>query len=181
MRLLRISALALTCGAAAYALPPAAFAGPDDHDPKSRLEHFCSDAKFGEKLTERQAKHADHLTERLKLTSAQKAAYKEVQDLRAKALTDGRTALCASKPGELSYEKRVEFRLARLQARLDAVKAETPKLLAFYNSLDERQKGQFEEISRHEGRGRPGGLRPVGPGGAAGDKSAGPRHDDDED
>ena len=33
-----------------------------------------------------------------------------------------------------------------MQNRLDALKAETPKLIAFYNSLDDKQKAAFEEM-----------------------------------
>ena len=161
MRLARIAALALACGAAAYALPPARAAwggGP-------QMDHFCADQKFGDKVAEMQKMRADHLAERLKLTDAQKAAFKEVQDLRAKAITDGRAAICAAKPADMTFDKRLEFRQARLQAQLDALKAETPKLLTFYNSLDAYQKGQFDEISLHAGQGPRGpGMVGHGPG-----------------
>jgi len=175
MRLVRIASLALACGAAAYALPSAQAAWGDHGDLKPPHESFCSDDKFSEKIAEMEKKRADRLAARLKLTETQKAAFKDAQAVRAKTLVDGRAALCAAKPAELSYDKRLEFRQARLQARLDALKAETPKLLAFYNSLDERQKGQFDEISRHEGRGPHHGLPPHG-----GDHEMGPPpHDED--
>ena len=151
MRLFRISALALACGAAAYALPPAYAAWGGPGDPKARFERFCSNDKFGEKISEMQAKKAEMLAEKLKLTDAQKAAFKEYQDIRAKAAADGRAAFCASKPTEVSFEKRLELRQTRLQTRLDTLKAEQPKLLAFYNSLNDYQKGQFDEMSKHLG------------------------------
>jgi hypothetical protein len=156
MRVVRIASLALACGVAAYALPPAQAGWDHRGDPGARHERICSDEKFGEKVADMQKQRADHLAERLKLTDAQKAAFKEVQAVRAKSMADHRAVLCAAKPAEMSFEKRLEFRQARLQARLDALKAETPKLLAFYNSLDERQKGQFDEISRNERHGRHG-------------------------
>jgi len=165
MRLVRIVSIALACGAAAYALPPAAHAG---WDPMARQERFCSDEKFSEKFAEMQKRQADRLAERLKLNEAQKTAYKDVQALRAKTFADNRAVQCAAKPMDMSFDKRLEFRQARLQARLDALKTETPKLLAFYNSLDERQKGQFDEISRH-GRGRHG----AGPGCGGPDRDMG--------
>ncbi|MBB4199179.1 Spy/CpxP family protein refolding chaperone [Rhodoblastus sphagnicola] len=152
MRLVRIASIALACGAAAYALPPAQAAW-GDHGDRPGHESFCSDEKFGDKIAEIHKEHADTLARRLKLTDAQKAAFKDAQDVRVKAMTEGRAAICAAKPAELSFDKRLEFRQARLQARLDALKAEAPKLLAFYNSLNERQKGQFDEISRHESHG----------------------------
>ncbi|MCW2285704.1 Spy/CpxP family protein refolding chaperone [Rhodoblastus acidophilus] len=162
MRVFRIASLALACGFAAYAMPPAQ-AGWDG--PGSRHERFCADEKFAEHFADMQKRRADQLAERLKLTDAQKAAFKDVQAVRAKSVTDNRAAVCAANPANLSFEKRLEFRQARLQARLDALKAETPKLLAFYNSLDERQKGQFEEISRHQGHHGPhGGMGEGGPG-----------------
>jgi hypothetical protein len=145
-----------------------------------QAEKFCSDGKFGEKFAEMQQKRAEHLAERLKLTDAQKAAFKEAQDLRIKAVTDGRAALCAAKPGQLTFDKRLEFRQARLQAQLDALKAETPKLLAFYNSLDERQKGQFDEISRHSGHHGPHGPHGAGWGGDHDTENLGSRHSDEE-
>lgn len=153
MRLARIASLALACGAAAYALPPAKAAW----DGGPYMGHVCSDQKFGDKVAEMQKMRADRLAERLKLTDAQKAAFKEVQDLRAKAMTDGRAAICAARPADMTFDKRLEFRQSRLQARLDALKAEAPKLLAFYNSLDAHQKGQFDEISLHAGHG-PGAM-----------------------
>jgi len=149
MRLARIASLALACGAAAYALPPAKAAW----DRAPHMDNVCSDQKFGDKVAEMQKTRADRLAERLKLTDAQKAAFKEVQDLRAKAITDGRAATCAAKPADMTFDKRLEFRQARLQAQLDALKAEAPKLLAFYNSLDAHQKGQFDEISLRAGHG----------------------------
>lgn len=163
MRVFRIASLALACGLAAYALPPAQ-AGWDD--PGSRHERFCSDEKFGDRFADMQKQRAERLAERLRLTDAQKAAFKDVQAVRAKSMADNRAAMCAANPANLTFEKRLEFRQARLQARLDALKAETPKLLAFYNSLDERQKGQFDEISRHRGH--------HGPHGGMGDGMMGP-------
>ncbi len=155
MRLLKISAVALACGVAAYALPPA-YAGWGGHgDHKARFEHFCSaDNKMDEKIAEHQARRLDHMAERLKLTDAQKSAFKDVQAIRAKAMTDGRAALCAAKPGEMTFEKRLEFRQTRLQARLDTMKVEAPKLVAFYNSLDDKQKAEFDTMRKHRDGGR---------------------------
>jgi hypothetical protein len=43
-----------------------------------------------------------------------------------------------------------------LQNRLDALKAETPKLLAFYNGLDDKQKAAFDALRSGMGRRGPG-------------------------
>jgi hypothetical protein len=158
MRLIRIASIALACGAAAYALPATPVAWGESHDFRGRQERICADEKFAEHLADRQRRRADQLAEQLNLTEAQKAAFKETQVARAKNATDARAVLCAAKQTEMSFDKRLEFRQARLQARLDAMKAENPKLLAFYNSLDEKQKGRFDEISRRE-RGDRHGMR----------------------
>jgi len=60
--------------------------------------------------------------------------------------------LCASKPDLSSFEGQFVYRSGISRARLDAVKAENPKLIAFYNSLDERQKRIFDEIRAHSHR-----------------------------
>ena len=51
------------------------------------------------------------------------------------------------------------FTQSFLEARLDALKAENPKLIAFYNSLDDKQKHRFDRFRarmryehRHMGR-----------------------------
>ena len=76
----------------------------------------------------------------------------------------------------------LEGSLVQLRFRLDALKAETPKLVAFYNSLDDKQKAAFEEMRGammgghhpmmgrdHRGMGGPGG----GMGGDRGDRGGG--------
>jgi LTXXQ motif family protein len=94
----------------------------------------------------------DWLVHRLELNDAQKASFKEFQDARTQSLSDSKAKLCASKPDLSSFEGRLVFGQAFLEARLDAVKAENPKLIAFYNSLDERQKRIFDEIRAHSHR-----------------------------
>ncbi len=39
-----------------------------------------------------------------------------------------------------------------LEARLAALKAENPKLIAFYNSLDAHQKEKFDRFRERRGR-----------------------------
>ncbi len=164
MRVFRIASLALACGLAAYALPPAQ-AGWDD--PGSRHERFCSDEKFGDKFADMQKQRAERLAERLRLTDAQKAAFKDVQAVRAKSMADNRAAMCAANPANLTFEKRLEFRQARLQARLDALKAEnseTARLLQQPGRAPERPVRRDQPASGASRSARRHGRRHDGPG-----------------
>jgi hypothetical protein len=146
MRVLKTSTLMLACAAVALSLSPAR-AEMDEHGgPQSRMEKMCSDQGKSEEFAEMQAVMAARLGVRLKLTDAQKAAYKDLQDTRAKARADRLAAFCDSKPDLSSLEKRLAFRIAMLQRRLDMLKAVEPKMVAFYKSLDDKQKNQFEEM-----------------------------------
>jgi hypothetical protein len=149
MRVLKISTLMLACAAVTPSLSPAR-AEMDEHGgPQSRMEKMCSDQGKGEEFAEMQAVMAARIGVRLKLTDAQKAAYKDLQDTRAKARADRLAAFCDSKPDLSSLEKRFAFRIAMLQRRLDMLKAVEPKMVAFYNSLDDKQKKQFEEMRQN--------------------------------
>ena len=83
-----------------------------------------------------QAKFAEFLGRRLKLNEAQKASFKDFQDARTKAVETATTRLCATKPDLSSFEGRLGFHQAFLEDRLEAVKAENPKLITCYKSLD---------------------------------------------
>jgi hypothetical protein len=103
-----------------------------------------------------EAKFAEFLAQRLKLNEAQKASFKDFQDARVKAVETATTRLCATKPDLSSFEGRLGFHQAFLEDRLEAVKAENPKLIAFYKSLDAGQKSKFDNfrdrMARKEGR-----------------------------
>ena len=103
-----------------------------------------------------EAKFAEFLAQRLKLNEAQKASFKDFQDARIKAVETATTRLCATKPDLSSFEGRLGFHQAFLEDRLEAVKAENPKLIAFYKSLDGGQKSNFDKfrdrMARKEGR-----------------------------
>jgi hypothetical protein len=152
MRVLQISTVLLACSLGALVLAPAQAETDQKSGPAARLERFCSDQGNG-KFAERQAKRAERLTEKLKLTDAQKSALKDLEAVRAKNRADAKTSICANKPDLSTFAGRITFREAQAQRRLDNLKAETPKLIAFYNSLDESQKSKFEELLR---RGREG-------------------------
>ena len=79
---------------------------------------------------------ADRLAEYLDLTDAQKAAFKEFHEARKKSLEDSKAALCASKPDLSSFEGPSRLQpVLSLKCGSTALKAENPKLIAFYNSL----------------------------------------------
>ncbi len=66
------------------------------------------------------------------------------------------TRLCATKPDLSTFEGRLGFHQSFLEDRLEAVKAENPKLIAFYKSLDAEQKAKFykfrEQMERRKDR-----------------------------
>lgn len=97
-------------------------------------------------------KMAARLAERLDLTDAQKTAYKEFVDARTKAVDDAKATLCATKPDLSTFETRLTFHQNMLEARLAALKAENPKLLAFYKSLDTDQKEKFDRFRSRRDR-----------------------------
>jgi LTXXQ motif family protein len=152
MRILRISALLLACASGALALSPVHAEGDKRGDPPAQTEKISPDRDQSEKFAEWRARRAERFAERLKLTDAQKAAFKDLQDARAKARADASASLGAGKPDLSTFEKRIAFREAHLQAQLDALKAVTPKEIAFYNSLDDKQKQEFEALRRHASR-----------------------------
>jgi hypothetical protein len=143
MRKLSISALVVAIAAFGPAFD-AAWAG------SSEIERVCAPRPD---QTEREAKFADKLAEHLHLNDAQKAAYKAFQEARAKSVEAATTRLCASKPDVTTFEGRLAFHQAFLEDRLDAVKAENPKLIAFYNSLDAEQKSKFDRFRQRIQRG----------------------------
>ena len=149
MRVLKISTLMLACAAGALALSPAR-AEPGEHGgPMAHFEHMCADQGAAEHFAEMQKHRSEHMAEYLQLTEAQKAAFKDLQDVRAKTHADAKAALCANKPDLSTFEKKLAFREAMMQSRLDAFKAEEPKLIAFFNSLDAGQKREFGHMIQH--------------------------------
>jgi hypothetical protein len=139
MKKLSISALVLAFAAFAPAIGPA-------QARTSEIEHVCAPRP---NQAERQARFADRLAEHLHLTDAQKSSFKEFQEARAKAVADATAKLCASKPDVTTFEGRLTFHQTFLEDRLESVKAENPKLIAFYNSLDAEQKIKFDKFREH--------------------------------
>jgi hypothetical protein len=166
MRVLKISALLLACSAGAFALAPARAQMAEQKGPQARIERMCANTGMSDKMAEMQTKRAAILAIQLSLTDAQKAAYKEFQDARTKARTEGRTALCANKPDLSTFASRIAFRQVMAQRRLDTMKAVDPKLVAFYNTLDDKQKAEFEKLLKSSAKKRMEGRGPamLGPG-----------------
>ena len=140
--------------AAGMTAASAANAHDADGDQNTRIERICSKDK-AEDASTREAHKVDRATERLKLTDAQKTAFKDLQDARIKARSDFKTALCASKPDLSKLEGKLAFRQTMLEQRLAELKATGPKLLAFYNSLDADQKAKFDEFREKRREHRP--------------------------
>lgn len=113
------------------------------------IEQMCSTDAQNPQKAEGMQRRADRLAERLQLTDAQKATFKDLQDTRAKVRADRRTAICASKPDLTTFEARLNFRQTMAERRIADMKTVQPKLIAFYNSLDDEQKAKFERMRRH--------------------------------
>ncbi len=115
------------------------------------IEHVCSKQIDSAKAAEREQHHIDRITERLKLTDKQKAAFKDLVDTRTKIHSDYKANLCANKPDLSTFEKRLAFTQSWFEKRAADLKATTPKILTFYNSLNDDQKAEFEglEQARH--------------------------------
>ena len=96
--------------------------------------------------------NSDRLAKRLNLTDAQKAALKDFVDASAASFTSTKTAVCDTKPDVATAPGRVAFSEKVMQAQLDGLKAIEPKLQAFYDTLDDKQKHAFDT------GGRVGGL-----------------------
>jgi hypothetical protein len=145
MRKLSISALGVAVAAFTPALGPAQ-AAEGGGKPRSEVERVCAPHPD---QAEHEGKFADRLAEHLHLSDAQKASFKEFQEARAKAVETATTRLCAKKPDVSTFEGRLAFHQAFLEDRLESVKAENPKLIAFYNSLDAEQKMKFDKLREH--------------------------------
>ena len=146
MRKLNVSILIVASLACAATLSQAAVA--QDGPRRSPYERICAE-KGG---PTHHPEMAGRLSEYLDLTDAQKAAFKEFHEARRKSLEDSKAALCASKPDLSSFEGRLTFSQAFVEMRLAALKAENPKLIAFYNSLDAKQKEKFDRFRERHGR-----------------------------
>jgi hypothetical protein len=145
MRKLKVSVLIVAAAALAATLGQAA---AQDGPRRAPFERLCAE-KGG---PTHHPEMADRIAEYLDLNDAQKAAFKEFHEARRKSLEDSKATLCASKPDLTSFEGRLAFSQAFVEMRLAALKAENPKLIAFYNSLDAKQKEKFDRFRERHGR-----------------------------
>ena len=92
--------------------------------------------------------NTDRLARRLNLTDAQKAALKDLADASASADASAKKSLCADKPDFSTTPGRMEFAEKMAETRLAGLKAVEPKLQAFYDSLEAKQKKAFDTGGR---------------------------------
>jgi hypothetical protein len=92
--------------------------------------------------------NTDRLARRLNLTDPQKAALKDLTDSSASADASAKKSLCADKPDLSTTLGRMAFAEKMAEIRLAGLKAVEPKLQAFYDSLDPKQKKAFDTGGR---------------------------------
>jgi Spy/CpxP family protein refolding chaperone len=88
------------------------------------------------------------LAKRLDLTDPQKAALKDLTDASASADAAAKTSICADKPDLSTAPGRMAFAEKMADSRLAGLKSVEPKLQAFYDSLDAKQKKAFDTGGR---------------------------------
>jgi hypothetical protein len=92
--------------------------------------------------------NTDPLARRLSLTDPQKAALKGLADASASADASAKKSLCADKPDLSTTPGRMAFAEKMAETRLAGLKEVEPKLQAFYDSLDAKQKKAFDTGGR---------------------------------
>jgi len=140
--------IALMVLASGLALSGTARAEVSVHHPSRSLERYCAE-ETGK--VEREGKMSEVMAKHLSLTDPQKAALKEFEDARAKAIETIKARVCADKTDLSGFEARLQFHQRFLEDRLEVLKTENPKLIAFYRSLDERQRELFDKLRDHLG------------------------------
>jgi len=123
-----------------------AFATTRAHAQGTWLETRLIKAVCSSKAT--QPADTDRLAKRLNLTDPQKAALKDLAEASAAADTTAKTSLCADKPDLSTTPGRMAFAEKMAEVKLAGLKAVEPKLQAFYDSLDAKQKKAFDTGGR---------------------------------
>src|SRR3974390_1838506 len=90
----------------------------------------------------------ERLARRLNLTDVQKSALKDMTDAFASANASAMKSLCSDKPDLSTTPGRMAFAEKMAEVRLAGLKAVEPKLQAFYDTLDARQKRAFDPGGR---------------------------------
>jgi hypothetical protein len=88
------------------------------------------------------------LAKRLSLTEPQKAALKDLSDASTSAEASAKTSLCADKTDLSTTPDRMAFAQKMAETKLAGLKEVEPKLQAFYDSLDAKQKNAFDTDGR---------------------------------
>lgn len=109
------------------------------------LERICS-ADLGY-VTQRMA---DRLTERLKLTDAQKPALAELRTAAIAAGTEAKKS-CGQKPDLATMPGRLAANQQRMAVASTALATIKPKLDAFYATLTDEQKKDFDRVGHRGG------------------------------
>jgi LTXXQ motif family protein len=135
---------------AAFGLAGLATAAPPAQAPSAWLASKVFEGMCSSKAAP--GDDSDRLAKRLNLTDAQKAALKDFIDASLASFTSTKTAVCETKPDLATAPGRLAFNEQMMQAQLDGLKAIEPKLQAFYDTLDDKQKHAFDT------GGRVGGL-----------------------
>jgi LTXXQ motif family protein len=92
--------------------------------------------------------NTDRLARRLNLTNPQKATLKDLTDASASADASSKKSLCAEKADFSTAPGRMAFAERMAETKLAGLKAVGPKLQAFYDSLDAKQKKAFDTGGR---------------------------------
>jgi LTXXQ motif family protein len=148
-RVIAVAALMVTIGAGAAYAQMFNWHSGDEMGLPMMMRRFCeSDQPItGERI-------AEHLSNRLRLTDAQKPALKELQEAFAKSMADAK-ALCDQTPDFATIPGRIAFAQKRMAAMAAGLSTIQPKLEAFYTALDDKQKEAFNEMGpmgrRHHG------------------------------
>lgn len=152
--MLKFKTVAATCAALALSVGLAHAQATDDQPQKGEkiVERICADHSQMNQGGKRQGA----LAEKLALTDAQKSLWKDLADARQQARADTKSTLCTPTPDLSTFTNRLAFREKLMEAQLAAFKATRPKIEAFYNSLDDKQKVQFDAMRdqwrEHHGR-----------------------------
>jgi len=85
---------------------------------------------------------------RLDLTDPQKSALRDLTDAFASADASAKKSLCTDKPDLSTTPGRMAFAEKMAEIRLAGLRAIEPKLQAFYDALDARQKRAFDTGGR---------------------------------
>lgn len=154
MRIFRPLTLSLALAAASPLCALAQMPDTNNSAGSRILDKICN----SDRAADRDARLGELMAQRLSLNDQQKALLKELGDARARGGADTRAALCSPRPVLTTLKDRQAFWEALLTARLASLKTARPKADAFYDSLDQAQKANFDQMTERL-MGRPNDTR----------------------